>query len=104
MSRFERESRLGTSGQMQTHATPAGLGHSEVTDRKASEVPILLLAEATVVPCQPRRKSVELETEMPYQGGKASLHHDLDVRELSEPGGFLGQMDLDIAVATCECL
>lgn len=47
---------------------------------------------------------MELETEMPYQGGKASLHHDLDVRELSELGGFLGQMDLDIAVATCECL
>lgn len=36
MNRFERESRLGTSGEMQTHATPAGLGYSEVTDRKAA--------------------------------------------------------------------
>lgn len=62
--------------------------HSEVADRKV-EAPILLLAEATVVPCQPkssRGKSEELETEMPYQGEKSSLRHDLDVRELSEPG------------------
>lgn len=60
-----------------------------MADRKVSEAPILLLAEATVVPSEPkssRRKSEELEIEMPYQGEESSLHHDLDVRELSEPG------------------